>query len=441
MIKETDVLVVGGGPAGLAAAIRAARVGARVVLLEKNKQLGRKLRITGKGRCNITNTGKLDGFIRQYGGRGRFLYSAFSRFFYPETIGLLAEAGVETKEERGGRVFPVSDQASEVADALERLAVDAGVEILSGHKARALILRRDDDAGDQAGLRGLGDAAVAGVKLDDHWDESEIRAKAVILATGGLSYPATGSTGDGYAWAESLGHTIVPPKPALVPLESRDAWVAELSGLALKNVKASLWAAEPDNGDLRRLAAFQGEMLFAHFGLTGPIVLSLSRYYPDDGRTSVLVKIDLKPALAPEVLDKRLQRDFVKHQKKKLANAMTELLPMALIPAVIQLAGLQTDQPAAELTRAQRLKLGETLKALPVAISGTRPIEEAIVTAGGVALPEVEPRTMASKKAAGLYFAGELLDVDGLTGGYNLQAAFSTGWAAGEGAAKYAISP
>jgi predicted Rossmann fold flavoprotein len=315
MIKETDVLVVGGGPAGLLAAIGAARAGARVVLAEKNKQIGRKLRITGKGRCNVTNAGDIQSFIRQYGGQGAFLFGAFSRFFHQDICRLLGEAGVETKVERGGRIFPASDRASDVAEALERLAEDAGVEILTGCKVRRLMLAPA--------------ARVEGVKLDDPWDESEIRAKAIIVATGGASYPATGSTGDGYAWAKAAGHRIAAIRPALAPLYSPDRWVSELSGLTLKNVKVSLWANKAV-----KLAAFQGEMMFAHFGLTGPVILSLSRYFTHDSQSSLAVRIDLKPALSHEVLDKRIQRDFLKYQKKQLGNAMGDLLPKALIPAV-----------------------------------------------------------------------------------------------------------
>lgn len=431
MNKETEVLVVGGGPAGLLAAIRAARLGARVTLVDKNKVLGRKLRITGKGRCNITNTGEIHPFIRQYGKQGKFLYSAFTRFFHQDICRLLAEAGVETKEERGGRVFPLSDQAADVAEGLERLAEGAGAEILRSCKVERLNFQplRDETLIQKEKQR------VVGVSLYDPWDRSEIRAQAVVLATGGMSYPLTGSTGDGYGWAGDAGHRITEIRPALVPLASSDEWPGALAGLALKNVKAALWAVKPHSGNAAKLAEFQGEMLFAHFGLTGPIILSLSRYFRDDGRTYT-VTVDLKPALSAEVLDKRLQRDFVIYQKKQLLNAMADLLPRALIPAVIRQAGLEENQPVAELTRAQRLKLGQTLKALPVVIAGTRPMEEAIVTMGGVALPEVDPKTMGSKITAGLYFAGELLDLDGFTGGYNLQAAFSTGWVAGESAAK-----
>ena len=444
MIKETEVLVVGGGPAGLLAAIRAARMGARVILLEKNKQPGKKLRITGKGRCNVTNTGDVNSFIRQYGGQGAFLFGAFSRFFHPDIRRLLAEAGVETKEERGGRVFPAADQAYLVAEALERLAAEAGAQIITGCRARDLIIL---PVGTDQAPQTLGGASgkapgpmgkAAGAYIDDPWDASEIRAEAVVLATGGLSYPATGSTGDGYAWATAAGHRITELKPALVPLESPDRWVSDLSGLTLRNVKASLWNEGAKADGRGKLAEFQGEMLFTYFGLSGPIILSLSRYYPTDSRTNVQIHLDLKPALSAEVLDKRLLRDFQKYQKKLLPNAMTELLPRALIPVVIESAGLGETRPAAELTRAERLRLGGTLKALPVRISGTRPMEEAIVTAGGVALNEIDPKTMSSKKTAGLYIAGELLDLDGLTGGYNLQAAFSTGWVAGENAARQA---
>ncbi len=483
MRKETEVLVIGGGPAGLLAAIAAARMGAKVVLLEKNKMLGRKLRITGKGRCNITNTGDIPAFISQFGEQGPFLYSAFSRFFHEDICRLLTEEGVELKTERGGRVFPASDQAADVAAALENAAQKAGVEIRKGCKVQGLLLEElsqgtaDDLPSDPAAVsppdrkskKGQGKQKekpsyrVKGVRLYDAWDDLEIRAQAVILATGGKSYPLTGSTGEGYGWAQGAGHRIVEPRPALVPLESSTGWVAALSGLTLKNVKASLWASESgpeagaecgsecsfqyssqcssdSPGNPRLLASFQGEMLFAHFGLTGPIILSLSRYYRQEMAGSAKVLIDLKPALSHEVLDKRLQRDFLQYQKKQLVNAMTDLLPRALIPVVIAEAGLEETQPVAELTKEQRLALGKVLKALPVAITGTRPMEEAIVTAGGVALAEVQPKTMASKKAAGLYLAGEILDIDGFTGGYNLQAAFSTGWVAGESAA-FSLAP
>ncbi|MCL2121827.1 MAG: NAD(P)/FAD-dependent oxidoreductase [Clostridiales bacterium] len=429
MKKEAEVLVVGGGPAGLLAAIRAARMGVRVTVAERNGVLGKKLSITGKGRCNITNTGDVADFILQYGEQGRFLYSAFSRFFHQDIRQLLTEAGLETKEERGGRVFPLSDQAADVTAALERTLLREGVELLRGCRVQSLIL-----APDRAANR------VLGVTLRDPWDQSEIRAGAVVVATGGMSYPLTGSTGDGYGWAKAAGHRVTAIRPALVPLETGDTWVAELTGLSLRNVKASLWATSPDSGKAYQEAALQGELMFAHFGLTGPVILSLSRYVREDLLPPVTIRIDLKPALSPETLDKRLLRDFAKYQKKQLANAMADLLPRALIPYVIRFAGLEESLPIAELTRAGRQAIGRVLKALPVDITGTKPMEEAIVTAGGVDVSEVDPKTMASRKAAGLYFAGELLDIDGLTGGYNLQAAFSTGWIAGESAAKQCLA-
>ncbi|MCL2165830.1 MAG: NAD(P)/FAD-dependent oxidoreductase, partial [Clostridiales bacterium] len=389
MKKEAEVLVVGGGPAGLLAAIRAARLGARVILAERNSVLGKKLSITGKGRCNITNTGDVADFIRQYGEQGRFLYSAFSRFFHPDIRLLLTEAGLETKEERGGRIFPLSDQAADVTAALERTLRREGVELLKGCRAQSLILAPDSTAN-----------RVLGVTLYDPWDQSEIRAAAVVLATGGMSYPLTGSTGDGYGWAKAAGHRVTAIRPALVPLETGDSWVAELAGLSLRNVKASLWATSPDTGKAYREAALQGELMFAHFGLTGPVILSLSRYFRKDMLQPVTIRIDLKPALSPETLDKRLQRDFAKYQKKQLANAMADLLPRALIPYVIRFAELEESLPVAELTRPGRQAIGRVLKALPVGVIGTRPMEEAIVTAGGVDLSEVNPKTMASRKTA-----------------------------------------
>jgi predicted Rossmann fold flavoprotein len=421
-------------------------MGVRVIVLEKNKLTGRKLRISGKGRCNITNIAEMQPFIRQYGPQGKFLHSAFSRFFHREIIMLLEQAGVQTKEERGGRVFPVTDKAGDVADALESLARDAGAEIITNCRVQSLIA---DMVRDEINCEGSLDSRhIRGVRVYDAWDESVITARAVIVTTGGASYPLTGSTGDGYDWARETGHDIVDIRPGLVPLESHDPWVEGLSGLALRNVSAALWEAGDEqtqdddkhiNAKPRRVAAYQGEMLFAHFGLTGPIILSLSRHFTEDLRKPVYVTIDLKPALSHDVLDKRLQRDFLTHQKKRLSNAMVDLLPKALINPVIDQCDLDPDMLISVLTRTQRHEIGRVLKCLKVNISGTRLLDEAIVTAGGVSLAQVMPKTMGSKLIYGLYFAGELLDIDGCTGGYNLQAAFSTGWAAGEGAASQVI--
>lgn len=421
-MKKIQVLVIGGGPAGLLAASRAAQMGAEVLLLEKNKMTGRKLRITGKGRCNVTNAGEIRQFIEQYPGQGRFLYSAFARFFNEQLCGLLEAQGIALKTERGGRIFPVSDSANEVADALADYAQRSGVRIWTGTEALRLHFETDPE-----GCR------VCGVEIQTKNGKERIEASTVIVATGGLSYPLTGSTGDGYRWAKQAGHRVTDLQPGLVPLETCEAWVSELSGLSLKNVEASLWAG-PEGSEIC-LDRQQGEMLFAHFGVTGPIILSLSRAYAGAQGKTVRLRIDLKPALTAEVLDKRLQRDFVKYQKKQLKNALNDLLPKALIPVVIQAAELDGESWVSRMTREERGRLGKILKGLTLTVQGTRPMAEAIITVGGIDIKEIDPKTMASKKAQGLYFAGEILDVDGYTGGYNLQAAFSTGWIAGEAAA------
>jgi predicted Rossmann fold flavoprotein len=406
-----NVIVVGGGAAGMLAAGRAAQMGARVWLTDKNRLLGRKLRITGKGRCNVTNAGELDQFIEHYSGAGRFLYGAFHRFFNLELCRLLESYSVPLKTERGGRVFPASDRAADVAEALERFIITQGVQVLTSTEVSALSLSPEGE--------------VNGVKAGSRF----LPADAVILATGGLSYPATGCTGDGYRWAETLGHHVTDLLPALVPLEIREPWPAALSGLTLRNVEASLWDGA------RCLKRAFGEMLFAHFGVTGPIILLLSRDAAEKPAGTLTLKLDLKPALNEEVLDRRLLRDLGKYQRKQMKNALHELLPKALIPAVLGNSGIPEELFADQLTKTQRQGLIHTLKGLPMTVSGTRPMAEAIVTRGGVSLKEVNPRTMESKITPGLYFAGEVLDIDGRTGGYNLQAAFSTGWLAGESAA------
>lgn len=440
-MKKRKIAIVGGGPAGLLAAVAAAEQGAHAVVFEKNKMTGRKLRITGKGRCNITNGGDVRSFVTRFGPGGRFLYSAFSRFFHQDIVELLAEEGVEVKEERGARLFPASDKAADVADALERRARAAGAEIRLGVRVLEVLMAPASGEGadreSAAGENASGAERAAGAKRRvtglriasaDGKSSSVFPCDAVILATGGLSYPLTGSTGDGYAWAERAGHRIVKPRPALVPMESDAAWVSGLSGLSLRNVRAALFAGG------KELDGLQGEMLFAHFGLTGPIILSLSRSWRPDLPEPVYVSLDLKPALSEEALDKRLLRDFEKFHRKRLKNSLNELLPQAMIPVVIQAAGLDGERPVAELTKEERAALLAALKDLRVPVTGLRPIDEAIITAGGVDLARVNPRTMASREAEGLYFAGELLDIDGCTGGYNLQAAYSTGWVAGESA-------
>jgi predicted Rossmann fold flavoprotein len=398
------------------AAGRAAQMGARVLLIEKNRLLGRKLRMTGKGRCNVTNAGDLDQFIESYPGSGRFLYGAFHHFFNRELCALLEAQAVPLKTERGGRVFPVSDRAADVAEALRGILIAAGAQVWTSAEVGAPVISPEGRIG---GVMARG----------RFWP-----AEAVVVATGGLSYPATGSTGDGYRWAKALGHQVTELLPALVPLEIQEAWPSTLAGLTLKHVKAGLWEGN------RCVGSAFGEMMFAHFGVTGPIIMTLSRDVSGKPAGALTLTLDLKPAMSPELLDRRLLRDFQMCRRKQMKTAMTGLLPQALIPVVLQLSGIPEHLPVDRLTKSDRQRLLQTLKGLPMRVAGTRPMAEAIITKGGLSLKEVNPKTMESRKVPGLYFAGEILDIDGRTGGYNLQAAFSTGWLAGESAAADALS-
>lgn len=409
-MADQKVLVIGGGAAGLLAAGRAAELGANVVLLEKNKMVGRKLLITGKGRCNVTNAGDINKFIENFSGNGRFLFSAFSKFFNQELEDLLKAQGVALKVERGGRIFPVSDKAADIVKALQNYAVKNGALIQLNKNITGLVVE---------------EGQLIGVKTADDF----LPAQRVIVATGGKSYPGTGSTGDGYLWAKEVGHSVVPPRPALVPLNTRESWVKDIQGLALKNVEVSLYKGE------KLLGQEFGEMLFTHFGVSGPIILTLSRYVVSSTGLELTLYINLKPALSEEKLDLRLHRDFQKYQRKQLKNALDDLLPKNLIPIVIEQSGVSPEKFVHQITKQERMDLLKTLQALKLTVSGPRSLAEAIVTAGGVSLKEVDPRTMESKLLPGLYFAGEVLDIDGFTGGYNLQAAFSTGYVAGESAA------
>lgn len=408
--------IIGGGPAGMMAAITAARKGARVVLWEKKSRVGLKLRITGKGRCNITSAEEdRERFISSYPGNGKFLYSALNEFSNKDLISFLEGLGVKTKVERGKRVFPVSDDADQVAEALQREMKRLGVKINLGIKVEDIEI-------EEGGVRGI---------------IAEGRAypfSAVIIATGGLSYPGTGSTGDGYLFARKAGHTIIEPRPGLVPLVVEEEWVQDLQGLSLKNVKAVSYTEEG-----KKINEEFGEMLFTHFGLSGPIILSMSRdigdYIWKTGKKAKLF-IDLKPALDEEKLDLRLQRDFTKYIRKQFKNALDDLLPKKLIPVVVVLSGIEETKPCHQITREERKNLVRLLKNLPFTVTATRPVAEAIVTAGGVNVKEINPRTMESKLVKGLYLAGEVIDVDGYTGGFNLQAAFSTGYVAGKYAAE-----
>lgn len=408
------VVVIGGGPAGMLAAGTAAERGAEVVLIERGPMLGRKLRLTGKGRCNLTNTADIETFIQAFAPNGRFLYGAFSRFFRDDLIALLNRYGVATKIERGGRVFPASDSAVEVALALGHWLRDLRVEVRLNSRARS-VLSHDNTA--------------VGVELyGGHMD-----ASAVVVATGGLSYPGTGSTGDGYRMASEVGHTVVPTSPALAPLYVREAWVSELAGLTLKNVEARLEGRRSG----RVVARQFGEMLFTHTGLSGPIILTLSRSLRDLEEPADVV-LDLKPARTEEQLHQRFVREFA-----RLGNFgpyVKQLLPKSLAILFPELTGISGDTRLSQITVAQRTRLVQTLKGLRFHVTGMAPVAEAIVTSGGVCLKEVDPRTMMSRRVRGLFFAGEILDLDAETGGFNLQAAFSTGAVAGLSAAEYVAS-
>ena len=405
------VLVVGAGPAGLMAAGKAAQCGALVTVLERNPKTAVKLRITGKGRCNLTNDAPLESFIEAFGPNGVFLYGALNRFSPSDLREFLAKVGVATVVERGGRVFPASGSAVDVAEALERWVLKQGAQFIKRCRAKNLVVR---------------DGSVVGVVTGE---QRLIPADRVVIATGGLSYPQTGSTGDGYKMARDVGHTVIPCRPSLVPLETAEDWPKQLQGVSLRNVRATVLLDEKPQ------ASEFGEMLFTHFGISGPIILTLSRcVVPLLGQGRVEISINLKPALSEEKLDARLVRDF--RSKKHFKNYLPELTVRALGPILIQKSGIPEHQPLNLITVEQRRRLIKALTDLRVTILRTRPIEEAIITAGGVCLKEVDPRTMESKLVKGLYFAGEVLDLDAKTGGYNLQAAFSTGWVAGESASK-----
>ena len=408
-----DLIVVGGGAAGMMAAITAARLGSDVCLVERNPKLGRKLYITGKGRCNVTNHCSPQELLSATPRNGKFLYSAAERTPPAWVEDFFTDLGVPLKVERGSRVFPVSDRAADIIDALFRELKRLGVPILQ-ERVSALDCR---------------EGAVCGVEMGAEKGLTGLGCKAVILATGGLSYPATGSTGDGYEFARALGHTIVEPRPSLVPLEVPGEDCPRMQGLALKNVLLTV-----KNQKGKAVFREQGELLFTHFGLSGPLVLSASAHMRDFARDRYRCHIDLKPALDEATLDARLVRELTQGANRDMDNLMGALLPRLMIPVVLERAGIPGEKKAHDLTRGERRRLLEQLKDFSLDISGPRPIAEAIVTSGGVKVGEVDPRTMASKKVRGLFFAGELLDVDAYTGGFNLQIAWATGRAAGEGA-------
>ncbi len=413
---KTKVAVIGGGASGLVAAGFLAQRGAEVHVLEKMHRSASKVRISGKGRCNITNAMPISDFIANYPGNGRFLYSALHRFSNLDSIRFFESLGVRVKEERGQRVFPESDDAHEVANALERFARKGGARIHFGHKA--------------LGIKSSAEGMILGVECLFGGKEFFFAASQVVVATGGLSYPGTGSTGDGLIFARHLGHEIVTPRAALVPVRVEEKWVQELAGLSLRNVQMTIF--NPQGGQQSHF----GELMFAHFGLTGPIVLTASEQiglWSAQSAVPVTAHLDLKPALSEEQLDNRLLRDFETYSRKQFRNSLDELLPKSLIPVIVSLSGISPNKVCHQITREERMALRKLLKALPLTITNTLPISTAIVTAGGVDVRGVDPRTMESKKARGVFFCGEVLDIHGVTGGFNLQAAFSTGYCAAQG--------
>lgn len=404
------IVVVGGGAAGMMAAICAAEQGAEVTLLEPNERLGKKLNITGKGRCNVTNNADLETLLANIPKNGKFLYSAFSKFDGRDAMAFFEKIGVPLKTERGNRVFPVSDRAFDVSGALER-------------RLRALKVSM---VRDRAISLGLIEGAVTGVV----GEKRAYPADAVILATGGVSYPATGSTGEGHRMAGEAGHTITPLQGSLVPLKEQGNLCARMQGLSLRNV--SLTVFEND----KKIYTDFGEMLFTHFGVSGPLVLSASAHMRRFDKKQYRLEIDLKPALDEQTLDKRILSDFEKHSNSDFCNALDELLPQKLIPVLVELTGIPPHQKVHDITKEQRRDLLRLLKHFPVAVAGVRPVTDAIITSGGVKVSEISPTTMESKLVKGLYFAGELIDVDAYTGGFNLQIAWATGRAAGIAAAQ-----
>ena len=402
--QRADVVVIGGGASGMMCSAVAAERGLDVILLEQNKILGRKLRITGKGRCNVTNNCDIKEFLTNIPGDGRFLYSALNRLSPRDTMELFEGLGLKLKTERGNRVFPVSDNANDVAGALQRYMHRSGVRI---ERCSAKHILTEN-------------SAVVGVQTD----EGVIDCRATVICTGGLSYPLTGSKGAGYKMAQELGHTVTERRPSLVPLESDDEYCAQMQGFSLRNVTLSAF----EDGKL--IYKELGEMLFTHFGVSGPLVLSASSHMRNFGKANYTLSIDLKPALDEKKLDARLLRDFEKYANRDFANSLGDLAGKAMIPVLIELSGIPADTKVNSITREQRHALLTLFKNFPVSISGPRPIDEAIVTSGGVSTKEINPRTMESKLISGLHFAGEVMDLDAYTGGFNLQIAWSTAYTA-----------
>ncbi|MCR4606451.1 MAG: NAD(P)/FAD-dependent oxidoreductase [Oscillospiraceae bacterium] len=400
-----DLAVIGAGPAGMMCAYTAAERGLKVAVIDPNRYPGRKLRITGKGRCNLTNDCDIRKFLENVPRNGKFLYSCINAFPPSAVISFFEEKGLHLKTERGARVFPLSDNANDVADTIARLCREKGVVFIRDRVRKLLI----------------GDGAVCGVETA----ESTIYSPNAALCTGGLSYPLTGSSGDGHRFAASAGHTITPCRPSLVPLESSDDWCGEMQGFSLRNISLTVY----ENN--KAVYSDFGEMLFTHFGVSGPVILSASAHMRNFGTACYRLEIDLKPALDEKKLDSRMLRDFQKYSNREIKNALSDLAASSMIPVLIKLSGIPEDTKVNSITREQREKLRDLFKRFPVSVSGTRPIDEAIVTSGGVDVKEIDPRSMRSKLVKGLYFAGEIIDVDAYTGGFNLQIAWATGHMAG----------
>ncbi|MBQ4245021.1 MAG: NAD(P)/FAD-dependent oxidoreductase [Clostridia bacterium] len=412
---NAQLVVVGAGAAGLMAAGTAAGLSVDTVLVERNDRPARKVMITGKGRCNVTNAvASLDDLISAVPVNGRFLYSAFSRFMPADTIEFFESRGVPLKKERGNRVFPVSDKAVDIVDSLTAFAHKSGAKLINGRVTELLIE----------------DGAVKGVKTDSG---EEIYADNVIIATGGVSYPQTGSTGDGYTLAKQAGHGIIEPKPSLVPLEAHEGFCSDLMGLSLRNVSIKVFDTFSGN---KEIYSDFGEMLFTHFGVSGPMILSASSHMRKMEKGRYKISIDLKPALTAEQLDSRILRDFSENINRNYINALNSLLPKKLVPVIVKLSGIPMATKVNQITREQRQKLVSVLKDFTVTVTDFRPVEEAIITSGGVDVKQINPKTMESKLVKGLYFAGEVIDVDAYTGGFNLQIAFSTGRLAAQSAAR-----
>ena len=421
----SDVIIIGGGPAGMMAAIAAADKGHAVTLLEKNEKLGKKLFITGKGRCNVTNAADMDVLFANVCTNEKFLYSAFYQYDNNAVMSFLEKAGCSLKIERGERVFPVSDHSSDVIAAFQRELKKRGVNVMLNTEVEALQVE-DLDSEQQAGEKqGKGPVQrFVGVELTNG---KRIKADACVICTGGISYASTGSTGDGHKFAEETGHKIVECKPALVPLETAEQWCRDLMGLSLRNVSVRMCCGK------KEIYEGFGEMLFTHFGVSGPLILSASSFYSKlkKAKEDVRLYIDLKPALNMEQLDKRLLRDFDENKNKQFKNALNGLFPTKLIPVMIALSGIDPDKKIHEITKEERKNFAELIKNLPLTVTGTRSFAEAIITQGGVSVKDVNPSTMESKKVKGMFLAGELLDLDAMTGGFNLQIAWSTGYLAG----------